>query len=465
MHYSIQELVRRGADTWLAGHNGYTALHFVSCRGMMLSVQALLHSSVLAECRTACGRTPLHLSCITLMNNTRYWDWSNFDSFSPFWCLRADRHYQLSELFPVDGSSDQIEGDHTSTSSHVERRQKDQGQNKAARNPAGHQDKEEEEADLASPMPQDTSHNNEQYSRSVSAPIRMESFIRPPSPRHATPSQANPESPLALTNADQASIQPHTQVGVDQHSESGAVTELTIESLQTENAVTTGGSSEWSREALDSDHASSTQTSSLRRVRSWYSRRSLESLESLQTTENANWRVDSLEHADVIELLVEAGADVNSRDDELCAPLHYAALAGDLFLVELLIRRLGADPMAQDGFGRTALHFTCCGFQYGANWVEPDEKGEIIALRRGIIGLLIDRGVDASITDRNGKTALDCARLHEGDRIGEFLQVRTARHALLDPAERMKRADDIEYMVAERLKRDIMWKPAADEPS
>ncbi|RYC59229.1 hypothetical protein CHU98_g6981 [Xylaria longipes] len=469
IHHGIQELIRRGADPHLGGHNGYTALHFASFRAMLLPVRELLYFRVPAECRTACGRTPLHLSCMTfimyLMDGTPYKDWTSVGSTSPFWCVREDRHYQLSELFAFDISSNQIESDRGSTSSHVEMLQESQGSSNNVRHFVGHHNNsvEEEEEDLASQMPQNPLHNYEECPRPTSASTQMESGFRSLSPRHTTPLQAQSESPPASSNVDFASDQPHRQVEVDQRSERSTARDLSIESPQTMNLETTRESSELSRQRLlDSDHISFTQTSSLPRVRSQESLESLESQVSLRIDSITRWTVYSRERADVIELLVKAGADTNSRDAELCTPLHYAALAGDLFLVELLIRRLGADPTAQDGHGRTALHFACCGFRYGANWVYPDEVEEIIALRRGIIGLLIDRGVDADIMDWDGKTALDCARQHEEDKISEFLEVRMANRAPVDPGERMEHTEN---MIAEQLKRDTMWKPVACERS
>lgn len=40
-----------------------------------------------------------------------------------------------------------------------------------------------------------------------------------------------------------------------------------------------------------------------------------------------------------MQLLLEAGADVNACDSELWTPLHAAATCGHLHLVELLVAR------------------------------------------------------------------------------------------------------------------------------
>ncbi|NWR40688.1 PP16A phosphatase, partial [Tachuris rubrigastra] len=52
----------------------------------------------------------------------------------------------------------------------------------------------------------------------------------------------------------------------------------------------------------------------------------------------------------VVSVLLDAGADVNSRDTELWTPLHAAATCGHLRLVQLLIQR-GADLLAVNSDG------------------------------------------------------------------------------------------------------------------
>jgi len=52
------------------------------------------------------------------------------------------------------------------------------------------------------------------------------------------------------------------------------------------------------------------------------------------------------------------GADPNALDDELSAPLHIAALAGNALGVHALLRG-GADPNAKDLKERTAFFCAC----------------------------------------------------------------------------------------------------------
>jgi len=54
----------------------------------------------------------------------------------------------------------------------------------------------------------------------------------------------------------------------------------------------------------------------------------------------------------IAKLLVDAGADVNARQQAGIAPLHETAQNGDLELTKLLLDH-GADPSAQDDQGKT----------------------------------------------------------------------------------------------------------------
>ena len=59
-------------------------------------------------------------------------------------------------------------------------------------------------------------------------------------------------------------------------------------------------------------------------------------------------------HGEVARLLVDAGADVNARQDKGFMPLHAAAQNGDLDLVNLFLDH-GADPTAQNDEGKSAI--------------------------------------------------------------------------------------------------------------
>jgi ankyrin repeat protein len=59
-------------------------------------------------------------------------------------------------------------------------------------------------------------------------------------------------------------------------------------------------------------------------------------------------------HGEVARLLVEAGAEVNARQDKGFMPIHAAAQNGDLEMARLFLDR-GADPMARNDEGKSAI--------------------------------------------------------------------------------------------------------------
>ena len=89
--------------------------------------------------------------------------------------------------------------------------------------------------------------------------------------------------------------------------------------------------------------------------------------------------------------LIESGADVNHRDIINCTPLFYAALQGNLLLVQKLIDK-GAQANSINGKSlETPLHMAA---------IREDLKA---------FTLLVKNGANYTIKDRYGRTPLDLA--------------------------------------------------------
>lgn len=96
---------------------------------------------------------------------------------------------------------------------------------------------------------------------------------------------------------------------------------------------------------------------------------------------------------DVIAKLLEKGADINVHEKQNgLTPLHYAAMTSQLNEVKRLLAH-GADLRARDNHGRTALHSAV--------------QGGILA--EDVVRHLLDIGIDALTTDKQGATAYDLA--------------------------------------------------------
>ncbi|XP_030647094.1 tankyrase, TRF1-interacting ankyrin-related ADP-ribose polymerase b isoform X2 [Chanos chanos] len=93
---------------------------------------------------------------------------------------------------------------------------------------------------------------------------------------------------------------------------------------------------------------------------------------------------------DVVEHLLQTGANVHSRDDGGLIPLHNACSFGHAEVVSLLLRQ-GADPNARDNWNYTPLH-------------EAAIKGKI-----DVCIVLLQHGADPNIRNTDGKSALDLA--------------------------------------------------------
>ncbi len=98
---------------------------------------------------------------------------------------------------------------------------------------------------------------------------------------------------------------------------------------------------------------------------------------------------------DTVAELVDQGADVNLRNEQLCTPLHLAAQQGHLDLVKYLIQRY-ADIDARAAYGEQPLLMAITS-RWGAR-ADPD-----------VVRFLVNSGADIRATDDDGWTPLYAA--------------------------------------------------------
>ena len=93
---------------------------------------------------------------------------------------------------------------------------------------------------------------------------------------------------------------------------------------------------------------------------------------------------------EVLELLLEVGAEICTRDCKGATALHYAAFQGHADVAQLLIdNRANVSATASDG--KTPLHFAA-------------NQG-----REKVLMLLLHHGAQLSATDNTGRTVIQCA--------------------------------------------------------
>jgi len=117
--------------------------------------------------------------------------------------------------------------------------------------------------------------------------------------------------------------------------------------------------------------------------------------------------------AELIALLIEAGADPNAIDKSGVAPLHRAVRQRCARAVEALLRG-GADVGMRNGSGSMPLHLAVQNTGRGGTGSEAAKS-----LQREIIAILLKAGAHPEEKDERGKTAVECAT---SEWVREFLR-------------------------------------------
>ena len=123
-------------------------------------------------------------------------------------------------------------------------------------------------------------------------------------------------------------------------------------------------------------------------------------------------RGDNREHPDKVQRLLDLGADIDVRNYKGKTALHYAAKAGFLKVIELLMEK-GATVDAADTNGETPL------FEAIRSTIKDGEK------QRAAIEALLSNGANPNLRNQKGLTALQVAkrmRRTDRDKVVELLQ-------------------------------------------
>ena len=138
-------------------------------------------------------------------------------------------------------------------------------------------------------------------------------------------------------------------------------------------------------------------------------------------------------HADVVEVLIDAGADIDAKTSDACTPFHYACEDGKLTILKMLLKA-GANVCATYNDGDTCLkaasgngHTETVRYLVGLKEVDVNHTadGGETALHHAVIRnneshpevvqVLIDAGADIEIKNGNGRSPL-----HTASRFGKL---------------------------------------------
>ena len=122
----------------------------------------------------------------------------------------------------------------------------------------------------------------------------------------------------------------------------------------------------------------------------------------------------------VCQVLIDAGADIETKDEDGRSPLHWSCCSGALDVVKMLVKA-GADVRVTCNFGNTCLMFAAC---YGHTEtvryllrlkdVDVNHEAEdlsalfcaVLQNHAGVVEVLIDAGADIEVKDEQGRSPL-----------------------------------------------------------
>ena len=133
----------------------------------------------------------------------------------------------------------------------------------------------------------------------------------------------------------------------------------------------------------------------------------------------------AVQYADVVQVLIDAGADIEIRNDDGRSPLHVASISGELTTVKMLVEA-GADVRATTAEGNTCLIFAAYhGYTYivrflaclpevylnqqGSDQHSNNHTALHIAVQQkhaDVVQVLIDAGADIEIRNNRGRSPL-----------------------------------------------------------
>jgi serine/threonine-protein phosphatase 6 regulatory ankyrin repeat subunit B len=129
------------------------------------------------------------------------------------------------------------------------------------------------------------------------------------------------------------------------------------------------------------------------------------------------------DNIDVAQLMVAAGADVNTRDGEGASALYLAAVEGHDAVVRLLLDH-GADVNQPDVMGLTPLHAAADGARLLEIVAEGEEQGYSYIENTAIVTMLLDAGALTNARDTEGRTPLGIAQDRASDKVVALLRER-----------------------------------------